>query len=85
MNNTVLTVLFRALTWAGSAAFLAMALIEWHLGSIYHAVVSLGIAVLHFLVPRPQQPTGATTLLGALMLAFAISRALTGYALLKVA
>jgi uncharacterized BrkB/YihY/UPF0761 family membrane protein len=83
MNNTVPPLLFRALTWAGAAAFLAVAVIEWRLGSVYHAVLSLGIAVLYFFIPRPQRPSWAATLLGTLMLVFAIYRALTGYALLR--
>ena len=83
MNNTVLHVLFRALTWAGAAAFLTMAVIEWRLGGVYHAVLSLGIAVMYFFIPRPQRPTWAAMMLGALMLIFAIYRALTGYALLR--
>ena len=83
MMNTVPPALFRAFSWAGSAAFFAIALIEWRLGSIYHAVVSLGIAALYFFIPRPQRPTWAAMVLGAAMLAFAIYWALTGNALLR--
>ena len=83
MNNTVLHVLFRALTWAGAAAFLTMAVIEWRLGSVYHTVLALGLAGLTFFTARGQRPTWAAALLLAVMLAYAIYRALTGYALLR--
>ena len=40
--------LFLLLAWAGSAAFLAVAVIEWRLGGIYHTVLALGLAALTF-------------------------------------
>ena len=60
-----------------------MALIEWRLGSIYHTVLALGLAGLTLFTARGQRPTWVAALLLAVMLAFGIYRALTGYALLR--
>lgn len=85
MNKNVPPVLFWALAWVGFAAFLAVAVIEWRLGSIYHAVLALVIAVLLIFTGRRQRPTWITVLLLVSMLAFGVFRALTGYALLRSA
>ena len=84
MNNTVPPVLFQSLAWAGSAAFIAVALIEWRLGSLYHTVLALGLAGLIAVTSRGQRPTWLAVLLLGIMLAFGIYRALAGYALLRV-
>lgn len=81
MNNTVPPGLFQALAWAGLAALLAVAVVEWRLGSIYHTVLALGLAVLTFFTSGSQRPTRAAALLLGVMLAFGIYWALTGYAL----
>lgn len=83
MNSTVPPALFRALSWAGSVAFLAVAMIEWRLGSVYHMVLALGIAGLTFFTSRSRRPTWVAALLLGVMLAFGIYRALTDYALLR--
>lgn len=83
MNQVVSSAIFRALAWAGSAAFLAVALLEWRLGSLYHTVLALGLAGLTFFTSRSQRPTWVAVLLLAVMLAFGIYRALTGYGLLR--
>ena len=83
MNQVVSSAIFRALAWAGSAAFLAVALIEWRLGSMYHTVLALGLAGATFFTARGQWPTWVAALLLTVMLAFGIYRALTGYALLR--
>lgn len=85
MNQAVLPSIFRVLAWAGSAAFLAVALIEWRLGSLYHTVLALGLAVLILFTGRDQRPTWVAVLLLGVMLAFGIYRAFTGYALLRSA
>jgi len=79
MKNTVPPVLFRSLAWAGSAAFLAVAMIEWRLGSIYHTVLALGLSGLTFFTAGGKRQTWPAVLL----LAFGIYRALTGNALLR--
>ncbi len=83
MNSTVPPALFRALSWGGSAAFLAVALIEWRLGSVYHMLLALGLAGLTFFTSRSQRPTWVAAQLLGLMLAFGIYRILTDYALLR--
>lgn len=83
MNSTVPPALFRALAWAGSIAFLAVALIEWRLGSFYHMVLALGLAGLTCFTVRGQRPSWLAALLLTVMLAFGIYRALSGYALLR--
>ena len=83
MSSTVPLALFRALSWAGSAAFLAVAVIEWRLGSIYHTVLALVLALLILFTGRGQRFTWGAVLVLVAMLAFGIYRALTGYALLR--
>jgi hypothetical protein len=83
MNSTVPPALFQALAWAASAAFLAVALIEWRLGSMYHMFLALGLAGATFFTGRGQRPTWVAALLLGIMLAFGIYRALTSYALLR--
>ena len=83
MNQVIPSSVFRALAWAGSAAFFAVALIEWRLGSIYHTFLALGLAGLLAFTTRRQRPTWAAALLLGVMLAFGIYRALTGLALLR--
>ncbi|WP_407543731.1 hypothetical protein Q0M94_28095 (plasmid) [Deinococcus radiomollis] len=83
MNKNVPPVLFWALAWVASAAFLAVAVIEWRLGSTYHAVLALVIAVLLIFTGRGQRPTWITALLLVAMLAFAVYRSLLGLALLR--
>lgn len=83
MNQVIPSSVFRALAWAGSTAFLAVAFVEWRLGSLYHTVLALGLAGLIFFTTRGQRPTRVAALLLGVMLAFGVYRVLTGYALLK--
>ena len=41
MRNTFPPVLFRAIAWAGSAAFIAVAVVRWRLDDIYHTTLAL--------------------------------------------
>jgi hypothetical protein len=83
MNQVVPPTLFQSLAWAGFAAFIAVALIEWRSGSLYHTVLALGLAGLIAVTSRGPRPTWAAVLLLVLLLVFGIYRALIGYALLR--
>ena len=83
MNSTVPPILFRALAWAGSATFIAVAVTRWHLDDIYHTLLALILAAVTFLTEKTQRSTLTATLLLFGVLAFAVYRLLTGLALLR--
>jgi len=82
MNRAGLATLFRAIGWAGSATFIAVAVIRWRLDDSYHAVLALVLAALTLFTERTQRSTPAATLLLFGALAFAVYRLLLGLALL---
>ncbi|MGY2895174.1 hypothetical protein [Deinococcus sp. UYEF24] len=85
MNQVIPSPVFRVLAWAGCAAFLAVAFLDWRLENTYHTALALVLAALLMVIARKQRPTWLAALLLVGMLAFGIYRALTGYALLSSA
>lgn len=82
MKKTFSAPLFRAIGWAGSVAFIAVAVIRWHLDDIYHTVLALVLAALTLFTERTQHPTPPAALLLFGALAFAVYRLLLGLTLL---
>ncbi|GGR23471.1 hypothetical protein [Deinococcus ruber] len=83
MNKRVPPMLFRAITWAGSATLIAVAVVRWRLDDLYHTILALVLAAVIFLTEKTQQPTRTATLLLFGVLAFAVYRLVLGLALLR--
>lgn len=83
MNSTVPPAVFRALPWIVAATFIALAVLEWRSGSVYQAIVSLGVAGLNFFTSKGPRPTWGVVLLLILVLVYGTYRLLSSLALLK--
>jgi len=71
-----------ALTLIGIVVYVAVAVIEWRLGSAYHAGLALALAALFLFTGRGGRVTvGAALMLGA-VLAYGLFRAVVGLRLL---
>ncbi|AWN24123.1 hypothetical protein DKM44_13555 [Deinococcus irradiatisoli] len=88
-RNQALSALFPrgaglTLTVLGLLVYLGVALIEWSLGSTYHAALALGLAALFVFTGRGRQLTVGTALLLGAVLAYGLYRAAVGLRLLGV-
>lgn len=71
-----------ALLVLGIAVYIAVAVIEWRLGSIYHAGLALALAVFFLFTGRGGRVTVGTALMLGAVLAYGIFRATAGLRLL---
>jgi len=71
-----------ALVLLGIAVYVAVAVIEWRLGSAYHAGLALALAALFLFTGRGGRVTVGTALMLGAVLAYGIYRAAAGLSLL---
>ena len=71
-----------ALSILGALVYLAVAVVEWALGSTYHTALALGLAVLIGLSARRGRVTVGAVLLLLVLTAYGVYRAYAGMHLL---